>query len=209
MTILPEKHNPEKLGLYFLLAGPAGSGKTTLCNRIVSSWSPAIQRVVTATSRVPRKTEKEGIDYYFFSQEQFREKIQQGAFYEYAQVHGRYYGSLKNEIKGKLESGIDLIAAIDVQGVALMKEAEKQDSFLRGRLVTIFIMPKNMDQLRARLSNRGDDDDDEIKLRLQTAEREIECRKNYDYCMISDSRDHDFDSLKSIIRAEKMRIRGE
>ena len=96
-----------KSGRLFILSGPAGCGKTTLCNRMIAEL-PQIKRVVTSTTRAPRKGEVDKSDYYFFDQKTFEKKVIAGEFYEYAKVHGNLYGTLKSEVEEKLASGNDL-----------------------------------------------------------------------------------------------------
>ncbi len=192
--------------LLFVVSGPAGSGKTTLCDRLVET-SPNIQRVVTSTSRAPRGAERDGVDYYFFGEDDFRRRIAAGEFYEYAQVHGRYYGSLRSEIQTKLARNIDLLLNIDVQGAASMREAARTDPALRGRLVTIFIHPLDREQLRERLTGRATDALAEIERRLVTAELEMRQWDRFDYCIVSRTKDEDYARIRAIYDAEKLRVR--
>ena len=128
----------EDIALLMILAGPAGSGKTTLCERIVADKN-RIERLVTCTTRQPRENEIDGVDYHFLSNEAFDEKIETGAFLEWAKVHTNRYGTLKSVIEGKLAEQIDLVMNIDVQGVATVREAAKSHPTIEQRLVTVFI----------------------------------------------------------------------
>lgn len=194
--------------LLFLISGPAGSGKTTLCNTILEHLSPQVERVVTATTRPPRPGESHKHHYHFLSEADFLNKIKNNEFYEYAIVHDYYYGSLKTDIQSKLEQNIDLLLNIDVQGVETFRKASQIDSVLKSRLVTIFIMPPTMDELRSRLQNRNQDSSEEIAKRLQIAKEEMKSWKNYNYCIPSRSKEEDFVALLSIYSAEKLRIRN-
>ena len=111
-------------GFLFIVSGPAGSGKTTVCDRMLNEVS-GVQRVVTSTTRAPRGGERDTVDYYFFDRPTFEQKIEAGEFYEHARVHNNLYGTLKSEVQGKLASGIDLLLNIDVQGAAQMRETAK------------------------------------------------------------------------------------
>lgn len=193
-------------GLLIVVSGPAGSGKTTLSERMIVE-EPNLSRVVTSTTRRPRRGEQDGIDYHFFDHATFEEKIKADEFYEYARVHHNLYGTLKSEVQEKLATGMDLLLIIDVQGADSLREKTKTDELLKSRLVTVFILPPSIEELEQRLSERATDDPDEIQQRLKVAIEEIKCFKHYDYCLKSSSREEDFDSLRAIYRAEKMRNR--
>ncbi len=195
--------NKDPSSLLLIVSGPAGSGKTTLCQRMLEAYKPGLQRVVTATTRSPRKGEVEGEDYYFLDSEDFEKKVQEGGFFEHARVHIYRYGILKSEIHGKLGQNIDLIAAIDVQGAATIRRAAKSDPLLMGRVATIFISPQNLAQMRTRLEGRGQDDDAEIERRLQVAQKEMLEWEKFDHHFRSSGRDEDFAALRNIYLAEK------
>lgn len=194
-------------GLLLIVSGPAGSGKTTVCDRMLAE-EPAIQRVITSTTRAPRGEEKDRIDYYFFDKATFEAKIAAGDFYEHAQVHSNLYGTLKSEVQNKLEAGIDLLLNIDVQGAAQMRDNAKRDELLQGKVATVFIMPPSLEELEQRLRGRGTDASDEVQRRMKVALEEIEHADQYDYVLRSASRWEDFENLRSIYRAEKMRVRS-
>ena len=193
-------------GLLLIVSGPAGSGKTTVCDRVLKEEA-AIQRVVTSTTRAPRGSEQDKVDYYFFDKGTFEAKIAAGDFYEYANVHSNIYGTLKSEVQDKLSAGIDLLLNIDVQGAAQMRATARHDELLNGRVATVFIMPPSIKELEQRLRGRGTDAEDEVQRRMQVALEEIQQASHYDYVLHSGTMDEDFDSLRSIYRAEKMRVR--
>ena len=189
--------------MLLVVAGPAGSGKTTLCQRLMSEFAPGIGRVVTSTTRLPRRGERHGEHYYFFSKEQFERLVQEGQFYEYARVFGYHYGTLKAVIQNKLEEGVDLLINIDVQGAASYRKAAESDTLLAERLVTVFIEPKDIEQLRERLDRRGLDSPEAIRRRLRTAREEWLQAPNFDCRFTSGSRDADYDNLREIYLREK------
>ena len=192
----------EDIALLMILAGPAGSGKTTLCERMVAN-NDRIERLVPCTTRQPRENEIDGVDYHFLSNEAFDEKIEAGAFLEWAKVHANRYGTLKSVIEGKLAKQIDLVMNIDVQGVATVREAAKSHPTIEQRLVTVFIMPSDFDELRHRLRGRGQDDEEEIARRIQSAEAEVTQWSSFDYVIRSKSKDEDYTAIRSIWQAEK------
>lgn len=193
-------------GHLLIVSGPAGSGKTTVCDRMLAE-EPAIERVITSTTRAPRGEEKDGIDYHFFDKATFEAKIEAGDFYEYAHVHSNLYGTMKSAVQDKLEAGVDLLLNIDVQGAAQMRETAQKDELLKGRVATVFIMPPSLEELEQRLSGRGTDSADEVQRRMKVALEEIEHADRYDYVLRSASRWEDFENLRAIYKAEKMRVR--
>ncbi|PXA05580.1 guanylate kinase [Coraliomargarita sinensis] len=189
-------------GLLLIVSGPAGSGKTTVCERMLAE-EPGVSRVVTATTRPPREGEQHKVDYYFFDHATFETKVAAGEFYEFANVHSNRYGTLKSEIQDKLAAGTDLLLNIDVQGAATFREAGREDPLLRGKVVTVFIMPPSMEELESRLRHRSTDDEDEIRRRMRVARDEMKQRELYDHCILSGTRYEDFEALQKIYREEK------
>ncbi len=189
--------------LLIIVSGPAGSGKTTLCERLAKEFSPQVKQVVTATTRPPREGEREGFDYTFLSQEAFEAKVQAGEFYEHASVHTHRYGTLKIEIERGLSSGIDLLLNIDVQGAAAYRRAAKDDSNLANRLLTLFIRLKDLKQAEERLLKRGKDSPEEIARRLETAESELEEWSHFNHSFISGSKEEDYQKVRCIYLRER------
>tara|TARA_A100001015_G_scaffold50399_1_gene55570 strand:+ start:78 stop:725 length:648 start_codon:yes stop_codon:yes gene_type:complete len=193
-------------GRLLIVSGPAGSGKTTVCNRLLEV-SPKLERVITATTRAPRGDEQDGLDYYFLNAADFEERIGRDAFYEYARVHGNHYGTLKSEVQEKLLSGMDLLLNIDVQGAASFRQTADQDPLLKGRIATVFIMPPSREELEKRLRGRGTDTEDEVRRRLHVAEEEMKQAQLYDYILMSADKDADFHQLLAIYQSEGKRDR--
>ncbi len=191
--------------LLLIVSGPAGSGKTTLCERLVAS-EPSVRRAITCTTRAPRTAEVDGQDYYFLSEEEFERSVESGEFLEYAGVHGARYGTLKREIHEKLARSQSVALNIDVQGAATIRGLAEQDPVVRGRMVSVFVLPPNLDVLRERLRARGTEDDGAIERRLRRAEEEMRHWVEYDYCIRSGSKSEDFQQLQSIWRAELRRV---
>jgi guanylate kinase len=195
---MPEQES----GFLFIVSGPAGSGKTTVCERILREV-PGLERVITSTTRAPRSGEVDTVDYYFFDYDSFQAKVAAGAFYEYAHVHSKLYGTLKSEVQGKLAKGIDLILNIDVQGAAQMRETAQNDPLLKGKVVTIFIMPPTIEVLAARLRGRATEAEDEIQRRMAVAVEEMQRSKHYDHTILSGTREEDFAALMAIYKSKR------
>jgi len=189
--------------LLLLVSGPAGTGKTTLCDRLLNDFGPRLQRVITSTTRAPREGESDGVDYHFLSEPEFQEKLAAGEFYEYAQVHSGCYGTLKSSIQGQLTEDIDLMLNIDVQGAASFREIAMVDPVLGGQLVTVFIQPISTQQIQDRLEGRGKDSPEEIGRRLITAQREMSHRDHFDHVIKSGTKEEDYQAFRAIYEAAR------
>lgn len=184
-----------------MVSGPAGSGKNTVCERLMGNF-PNITRAVTMTTRSPRDGELEGRDYYFSDTENFKRLIDAGEFYEWALVHGRYYGTLKSEILGKLASGKDVILIIDVQGARAWREVAKSDEGIARCLHSVFIRPASLEVISGRMRLRGDSEE-EIAKRLETARKEFEEERHFEATILSGTRDEDYEALRKIYEGFK------
>ena len=136
--------------------------------------------------------------------EYFKQKIKAGEFYEYAKIHERYYGTSKKSISDAFSKGGDLLLIIDVQGAKTWKKIAENNPELSGRLVTIFIVPPSLDELRSRLQGRGTETEAEIERRMKTAEDELLQTKYFDALIYSKSRDEDYAALKKIYMHAKI-----
>jgi len=187
--------------LLLVIAGPAGSGKSTLCDRLLKE-ERGFSRVVTTTTRPPRTGEINGVHYHFFSADEFRRRLAAGEFLEWARVHGdhedRLYGTLRSSVIDPLEAGRNLVLNIDVQGVENFRRIARENATLRAALTTVFIV---VDPARVadRMRRRGQDGEPEIARRLQTAEVELREAPKFDFRIESRSRDEDFAALLAII----------
>lgn len=165
-----------------------------------------MQRVVTSTTREPRPGEEHERDYFFFSDTEFDRLIAEAAFLEWARVHTNRYGTLRTVVEDKLSRNIDLCINVDVQGASSFREAAGSNPLLKQRLVTVFLMPPSLDELRHRLRGRATDPEDEIERRLQTAISELDEWRHYDYCVHSRSKEEDYEMVRAIWEAEKRRV---
>jgi len=182
-----------------VLAGPAGSGKSTLCDRLVNSGR-GFTRVVTSTTRAPRSGEVDGIHYHFFAPEEFDARVRRGEFLEWAWVHGqRRYGTLAASVLVPLHHGRDLVMSVDVQGVDSLRRIAAQDPILQRAMTTVFIVVDH-DRLLSRMRERGKDDEAEIARRMATAEAELKEAPKFDHVIRSETRDEDFAALLAILQ---------
>ncbi|HUC84351.1 MAG TPA: guanylate kinase [Candidatus Acidoferrales bacterium] len=205
MRTLKAKPSPnhKSAPLLILISAPSGAGKTTLVNLLLKA-QPRMMRVVTCTTREPRPGERDGVDYHFLTATDFLKRVQAGNFIEHATVFGNSYGILKSELLEKLRAGRDVLLNVDVQGAATIRLQAKQDAELRRALVTIFLTA-SADLLAQRLKKRGADAEAVVQKRLAVARQEISQWKNFDYLILSGSKQEDLRRALVIIGAEKMR----
>ncbi len=187
-----------------VLAGPAGSGKTTLCERMVAEV-PGFTRVITSTTREPRPGEVNGVDYHFFTPEQFDQKVMAGAFLEWAWVHRKNrYGTLASSVLDPLAAGRSLVMNVDVQGVDNFRRAAAGNPVLARHFTDVFIdVP--IPELRVRLGGRGESEE-EIARRMQTAELELRERDKFSHVIVSRDKEHDFAALLAIYERARARV---
>lgn len=186
-------------GILFVVSAPSGAGKTTLCDAL--RQTPDFVYSISYTTRAPRPGEIDGEDYFFTSMEDFEKSIERGEFLEYANVHGQYYGTLKRNVVGHLQEGVDILIDIDVQGAQTIRDSS--DPFIRDALADVFIMPPDLDELRRRLIKRGTESPEQIEIRLRQASKEMERWQDYRYTIISSSMEEDLQKFRAIMRAER------
>lgn len=184
-------------GLAFIVSAPAGTGKTTLVERLTSEF-PCVIASVSCTTRQPRPGELEGKHYQFISEEQFQEKVLRGEFLEYVHLYGYYYGSSRQWIEQHLKEGKHVVLVIDTQGAIAIRKIFP--------VITIFVRPPSVRELERRLRRRGTESQKKIVERLKSAQRELEAVKDYDYEIVNDDLEIAYQVLRSIFIAEEHRI---
>lgn len=187
-------------GKLFVISGPSGTGKGTICKELIKSDN--IRLSVSMTTRDPRDGEIHGVNYYFTSKEEFVSKIDAGGFLEHAEVFGNYYGTPKEEVLERLNEGIDVILEIDVQGALQIKKVFPD-------AILVFILPPSLTELRNRLIGRGTETPEVVERRLGEAANEISFANQYDYAVVNDQLDIAVENVRTIIFAEHFRVTEE
>ena len=189
----------KKEGVLLVISSPSGTGKTTICKKLLE-YDKNIHLSVSVTTRKKRKNEVEGIDYYFRSKKDFLNLKSQNSFIENALVFENYYGTLKSEVLEQLENGIDVLIDIDWQGTRQITQA------MKGNLIKIFLLPPSIDELKKRLSKRNSDSIKEINFRMSKALKEIKHFDEYDYVLVNDNLENTFQKIVKIIEAERLKL---
>jgi guanylate kinase len=187
-----------KKGRLFVISGPSGTGKGTICRRLTETVD--VELSVSMTTRKPRPKETDGLSYYFVSEQRFNEVLAEGGFLEHAEVYGRKYGTPKAPVAAQLEAGRDVILEIDIQGALQVRENEPSGIF-------IYILPPSMEELRNRIVGRGSESKTDIDHRMDEALAEIACLNQYDYCVVNGELEEAVCQVAAIIVAERARVR--
>jgi guanylate kinase len=188
----------QKKGRIYVISGPSGSGKTVACQAVMKRI-PAMTYSISYTTRNKRPQEVDGRDYFFVSDEEFQTLVREGKFLEWAQVHGKWYGTSQEKIYKEIDSGNNVILDIDIQGAEQIRKKEKRCS-------SVFLLPPSMEVLYSRLVKRKSDSSVEISNRIDVAYHEIEHYHRYDYVIVNDKFDDLVEQLEGIIRVEAHRI---
>ncbi|MBN1569606.1 MAG: guanylate kinase [Acidobacteria bacterium] len=190
-------------GNLIIVSGPSGAGKSVLVSGVLQEL-PHVKFSVSYTTRAPRRTEKNGVEYFFVSREEFLSRVRGEEFLEWAEVHDNYYGTSRKYVDDLLRQGEDVLLDIDVQGARILREKRKD-------AISVFILPPSYQVLRERLMRRSLDAGFEIEKRLKIACREIDHYRNYDYLIINKELGVSVEELQSIILGSRCRtaVRSE
>lgn len=186
-------------GQIIVISAPSGAGKGTIIKKLLENNSKNRWLSVSATSRKPREGEKEGINYYYITEEEFKKRIKEDYFLEYTNYAGNYYGTPKEYIKEKITKGIDVILEIEIEGANNIKKLIPEALF-------IFIMPPSLKELVRRLKGRGTETNEKIIKRFNAAYKEVNEVTKYNYVVVNDEVDTAVDKIESIIKAERCRV---
>ena len=186
-----------KKGILIVISGPSGAGKGTICKALLERNEYYLS--ISATTRSPRKGEKDGINYYFLDRDEFKTKIEEDDFLEYAEVYGNLYGTPRSKVQDMLDSGKDVILEIDIQGALRVKDKVDDGVF-------IFILPPSMEELKQRIIKRGSETPESLMTRFKSAYQEINYVSKYNYAVVNDTVDKAVRKIESILIAEKCRV---
>ena len=186
------------MGIFYVISGPSGAGKTTILKKIMRNVDN-LAFSVSYTTRPKRPNEREGADYFFVTEEQFKDLIEKDEFVEWALVHGYYYGTSKKFIEMELSKGYDIVLDIDVQGALSIMQKYSNAVF-------IFLAPPSFDTLKERLLKRKTESEKDLVKRIEDAKWELSKISMFDYIVINDSIESTVEKIKSIIEAERLRI---
>lgn len=189
-----------RTGILFVISGPSGVGKGTIKDKLLPRLSN-IKLSVSATTRMPRKGETDGQDYFFLSVEEFSSMMDRGEFLEHAQVYTNMYGTPKHYVMENLQAGMDVLLEIDIQGAMQVQKKMPEGVF-------IFIEPPSIEELSKRICSRGKDSEESIARRLAACEEEMEHLRYYDYSVVNDDLEEAVNKVQAIIVAERCKIKN-
>jgi len=189
----------ERRGLVLILSSPSGAGKTTLTRNMIEKAELGLRLSISVTTRQRRPSEIDGVHYHFIEKDQFLFMRDRGDLIEWAEVHGNFYGTPRRPVEEALAAGQDMVFDIDWQGTQQIVDKMRAD------VVTCFILPPSMTELKARLDRRAEDAEDVIAKRLQNARDEIARWPLYDYVLVNDDLGRAFNELVAILTAERLK----
>ncbi len=192
--------NPEigRRGLMLVLSSPSGAGKTTL-TKLLRDEEPSLTLSISVTTRPRRPSEVDGVHYFFKTADEVKDLRDRGDLLEWAEVHGNFYGSPRKEIDKALSAGNDILFDIDYQGAMQVRKTAPDD------VVSIFILPPSIPELRRRLERRAEDSATVIQQRLKNAKNEIDRWRDYDYVLVNDDLQATFAKIRAILAAERLK----
>ena len=185
----------DKGNIMVILSSPSGAGKTTITKKIQQKYQ-SFKISVSHTTRKPRLNEVDGVDYFFISNEEFKKYIEEGKFYEYAKIFGNYYGTLKKTVD-ELSKKNDIIFDIDWQGTKQLSQ------FKNLKLIKIFLLPPNKEELKKRLVKRNQDSLEEVEKRFKAFDADTQHWQDYDYILINENLDNCYKQIEKIIFIHK------
>ncbi len=183
--------------LLIIVSSPSGAGKTTLCKMLLKTFGD-LRFSISHTTRPPRPKEVDGRDYFFVSDKEFDEMVENDEFIEWAHVHGNRYGTARKELRSAALDGFDLLFDVDFQGAVRIKEQHPE-------AIGVFVLPPSIEELQSRLSKRGTESLEAMQRRFKAALEEIKHTRQFDYLLVNDDLDTASRNLRSIVRAERIR----
>lgn len=186
-------------GFLLVISGPSGSGKGTVSKELLDRNNDIVFSI-SSTTRKPRPTEEDGVNYFFLEEEDFKKKVEENQFLEHAFVHTNYYGTPKDFVLQEIDKGEIVLLEIDVQGALQVKKNYKN-------VVFVFLLPPTMDELRNRIIKRGTESEEDIERRFKNAFEELNFVGEYDYFVVNDKVENAVLNIEHIIKAEKLRVK--
>ncbi|MTI42319.1 guanylate kinase [Roseibium hamelinense] len=186
----------QRRGLMLVLSSPSGAGKSTIA-RLLLEQEDNLELSISVTTRPRRTSEIDGVHYHFIDKKRFEQMRDHDELLESAEVHGNYYATPRGPVEDAIENGRDILFDIDIQGTFQLYEKMRED------VVSIFILPPSIAEMKSRLNRRAEDTEDVILKRLETAVGEMRHWSEYDYVVVNDDLDRAFQSVKAILRAER------
>ena len=201
----------QRQGILFCLLGPAGSGKTTLSTRLLEEFQGTLVSSISYTTRTPRPNEKHGEHYFFVSRDDFMNRVKKDEFFEWEETHGNLYGTPHKTLDNAVSSGVDLILDIDIRGAKTFTEK------YAAHVVSIFLLPPSLEELKRRIETRGAATIDEVDTRLATSKEEyamlltpqVTAKGAFfevDYCVLNDDLEEAYHTVRGIIQGERSRL---
>ena len=197
-NISREEVSKQRRGMMLVLSSPSGAGKTTLTRTLLSK-ERGLDLSISVTTRKRRASEVDGVHYHFINEDGFDRMKENGELLEWATVHENSYGTMRAPVESALSKGKDVLFDIDIQGAMQLYEQMRED------IVSIFILPPSIEEMKTRLHRRAEDTEQVIIRRLETAIEEIQYWTNYDYLVVNDDLDRAFSDLRAIFRTERLR----
>ena len=182
-----------KVRKLIIISAPSGAGKTTLCKRLLSDLGNSVKLSISCTTRKPRGSEKNGVDYFFLTPEAFNNKRKQKEFAEWAEVHGAFYGTSRDFLETEMKNGFSILLDIDVQGAASLRDVYPE------QCLTVFISPPNLEILEKRLRKRGTDTEETILKRLERAQNEMNEAPHFNKIILNDDLERAYSELKTLV----------
>lgn len=189
----------QQRGILFVLSGPSGAGKGTVCKALMSHMQDMCVSV-SVTTRAPRVGEQHGVNYFFKTKEQFQRMIAEGELLEWAEVYGNFYGTPREFVEQKLDEGMDVLLEIDIQGAMQVKQTYPEGVFL-------FLIPPSATELEARILGRGSETEESFATRFGAARDELQMMREYHYVVVNDVVESACERIRSIITAEHCSVR--
>ena len=197
-TVSADKADQERRGLMLVLSSPSGAGKSTIA-RLLLEQEDNLELSISVTTRPRRSSEVHGVHYHFLEPKQFEKMKEHDELLEWAEVHGNYYATPRGPVEEAIENGRDILFDIDIQGTFQLYQKMRAD------VVSVFILPPSIAEMKPRLHRRAEDTDDVILKRLETAVGEMKHWAEYDYVVVNDDLDRALGNVRAILRAERLK----